>query len=177
MNDRRLGRIFYRITFPPSVVLLAISLVVHILTFAPVNIQDELPPVFLLHLGIFVLFIPLVFVDRVLKKSPSMAGIDDSGKQPAWMWFCCLLLGAYVLFNFFFFLIMGEGNPEVEGGKYWLKNKGVVVRELTRQEYDAESARVLHGFSGHWLAFYFYIACASYLGMKSLKATVSKELL
>ena len=175
MNDRRLVNVFYKIAFPLSSVLLAVSLIVHVLTFAPINIQDEFPPVFLLHLGIFVLLVPLVFIDRVLKKSPSMAGIDDSDRQPAWMWICYVLLGAYVAFNFLFFLIAGNGNPEIEGGKYWLKNHGVVVRELNRQEYDAESSRILHGFSGHWLIFYFYIACTSYLGMKSSKTEDAKE--
>ena len=172
MNDRKLVSVFYRSAFPLSLVLLALSFAVHLITFAPINEQDEFPFVFLLHVGIFALGVPLVFIDRVLKKSPSMAGYDDSYKHPAWIWVCFGLLAAYVAFNFFYFLIAGEGQPEMEAGRYWLKNKSVVIRELTRQEYDAESARILHGFSGHWLIFYLYIAWASYAGKKSLMKRV-----
>ena len=171
MNDRHVVSIFYRIAFPVALVLLAISLGVHLITFLPINVEDKFPPVFLLHLVIFILFIPLVFIDRVLPKTNSKSDI-----VPVWMRGCYLVIGAYVLFNFLYFLMNAAGNPEIDGGRYFLKNHGVVIRELTLQEYNAESARVLHGFSGHWLIFYFYIACSSYLGMKSIKTQDSTEL-
>ena len=176
MSDRCLVGIYYLVAFPLAVILLATSLMVHLITFWPINIQDRIPIVFLLHIGIFVLFIPLVFIDRVLVKGPSMAGLGVAKTQPVWMWICYGFIGVYVVFNFLFFLIAGGGNPESEGGKYWLKNHGEVVRELTRQEYDRESARILHGFSGHWLFFYLYIVNASFLGIKSFKRQGLTEL-
>jgi hypothetical protein len=173
VNDRELVNIFYKVAFPLGTFLLVASLTVHLVTFAPFNIQRYVPFIFFLHIGIFLLLLPLIFIDRVLKKSPSMAGFDNDTNLPDWIWVVCFVLAGYVAFNFIYFLVTGDGNPETDGSRFWLENHGAIVRDLTREEYDAELARILHGFSGHWLVFYFYIACASYFGKKSFSEKIS----
>ena len=181
MTDKELIDKFYKLAFSVSSLLLVASAVVHFVTFAPINIADAFPPIYLLHVGIFALIIPIVFIERVLKNSPSVTKsgspndeMVDNASDPGWFMFTCLILGAYAALNFLIFFLTYEGNPKFEAGLFWLEDHGKVIREISQAEYDAVSAKRLHGFSGHWLVFYFYIAGSSFLSIKKRKSLSAK---
>jgi hypothetical protein len=75
--------------------------------------------------------------------------------MPRWARYTVKAFFAYAFINFalFFFLSRG-GTPDVRDGKYVLHNHGNVIRELSEDEYELQTAYVVRGFSGHWMIFY-----------------------
>ena len=142
-----------------------LSLITHLATYLGVNVARHVPFVWLLHVGIF------LGVVAMLIDAPSKAVGDwsDTGPNywrgffdpmPGWVRYLSYGLFAYVVINFVLFLVLSrEGSPDVLNGKYVLRIDGKaeeerVVREITLAEYDLREARILRGFSGHWLIFY-----------------------
>lgn len=158
-------------------VLFVVSLLIHVLTFWSFNIQERFPAVWLLHIAIFVLAVPLFLknwlderrkeTELVTLNSPAPELPEPDPKTIAegiglsrWLTAIYLALGFYVMVNFVVFVIGAEGTPDRVGEMFVLKYRTTVIREITREEYDIASAHLLHGFSGHWLIFYFYFASA-----------------
>ncbi|MFS2016477.1 hypothetical protein ACEN88_07855 [Massilia sp. CT11-108] len=127
----------------------------HVFALAGVDVAEHFPSVWLLHVGIFVVFVPFVFSSRkVLGTRPSLA--DMRALVPGWVFFAGAAVWLYMMINFALFAAATQGgNPAVEAGKYVLKNHGRLIRELSGAEYEALRANELRGFSGHWLLFYF----------------------
>ena len=127
----------------------------HVFALAGVDVAAHFPFVWLLHVGIFVVFGPYVFSSRkVLGRRPSLA--DIRALVPGWVFFAGLAILIYAMVNFALFAAATQGgNPAMEAGKYVLKNHGRFIRELSGAEYEALRANELRGFSGHWLFFYF----------------------
>lgn len=134
---------------------LALAAAVHVASLAGVDVSERFPLVWLLHVGVFVVFIPFVFsARRVLGTAPSIS--DMRGLVPAWVFFLCVAVFIYAVINFGLFIqSMQGGSPSIEEGKYVLQNHGHLIREITQAEYVALRANELRGFSGHWLVFYF----------------------
>lgn len=160
--------------------LLVVSLLIHLLTFWSFNVQERLPAVWLLHFGIFIFAIPTLLRQRGAERrqkaelvtltspapqplAPKPRTIAEGIGFPNWLTVVYLVLGFYVMVNFVTFVFGADGTPERHGDKFVLTNHGTVVREISREEYDLASAHLLHGFSGHWLIFYFYFASASFV--------------
>lgn len=57
-----------------SVALLILSALIHLVTFFGVNIAGYFPAVWLLHLGIFVIAIPAVFMKPFIKNGRNQTG-------------------------------------------------------------------------------------------------------
>ena len=129
------------------------SLLVHLTTFFGIDPTKHVPWVWGLHLGIFVLFIPMLFVQGLTPRKDFWNKIFAD--MPRWARYTIKAFFAYALINFalFFFLSKG-GTPEVRDGKYVLHNHGQVIRELSEDEYELQKAYVVRGFSGHWMVFY-----------------------
>jgi hypothetical protein len=129
------------------------SLLVHVTTFFGIDPSKHVPFVWALHLGIFVVFIPMVIYQRPkLRKNNWRIFIDA---VPRWARYAVKGFFAYALINFaLFFYLSGGGVPEVRDGRYVLHNHGKVIRELSEDEYELQNAYVLRGFSGHWMLFY-----------------------
>lgn len=131
------------------------SLAVHIATLFQIDVAQYIPFVWVLHLGIFVVFIPFVFISRKLfgsRLSPNF--LQDNFPTQV------IMLGKVIMFyaviNFILFMIQSEGaSPSVLNGKFALTSHGKLLREISENEYHVFQARVLRGFSGHWLIFYF----------------------
>lgn len=156
-----------------------LSLVIHGLTFWSFNIQDQFPAIWILHIGIFACGIPLFLRAKVeeKQKDAELVTLTSSPEVPPptpntiaerlgltnWLTGVYLVLGFYVTVNFFLFALGSEGSPEQRGDQYLLTYKGNVLRELSKEEYDRASAHLLHGFSGHWLIFYFYFASTAFV--------------
>lgn len=132
-----------------------ISLIVHISALLSIDVLTDFPYVWLLHVGIFVVFIPFVFSSRkTLGVKPKFAEIRAA--FPTWVVVVGICICAYAVLNFGLFMVATEGgSPSIRDGKYLLLNHGKLIRELTFAEYTAFRTNEVRGFSGHWLVFYF----------------------
>lgn len=131
----------------------ALSLLAHILSFFSVDIQSEYPYVWLLHIGIFVVFIPAIMFQKKKQKNDFMEHIPVHLKTMVIVFFI------YAIFNFFFTLfVLKEGGctPASENGMYYLKNKGHIEREISEKEYEKQRSYDVRLFSGHWMMFYLF---------------------
>ncbi len=79
-----------------------------------------------------------------------------------------VILAAYVMINFLLFVSADLGTPAGPVGARHLTDRGKFVRDLSEAEYHQIQARVVRGFSGHWmifsaapLAYFRYVAPAS----------------
>jgi hypothetical protein len=134
---------------------LCLSLAAHVAALLGVDVTDKVPAVWLLHVGIFVVFIPQVLSSRkVFGRKPALADIRRA--FPHWVVALGTVIVGYALLNFVLFAFAtGGGNPDIRDGKFVLLSHGRLMRELSSAEYTAFKANEIRGFSGHWLAFYF----------------------
>ena len=134
---------------------LVLAAVAHVCALAGIDVAERVPSVWLLHVGIFIVFIPFVVSSRkILGKQPSLA--DMRALVPGRVFAVGLAIFIYAMVNFALFIAATQGgNPAIEAGQYVLKNHGRLIRELSFPEYEALRANELRGFSGHWLFFYF----------------------
>jgi hypothetical protein len=115
---------------------LVLSLTAHILSFFGIRFGGM--PLFVgLHVGIFPLWIPVVFIAQ---KMMGGAQRNDFWKVallgcPPWMKYMTYGFFIYAFVNFAIFMILVSIHPPVKGGV-------------------GPPPEVLHGFSGHWMAFY-----------------------
>ena len=137
---------------------LVASAVAHASTFLGVNPQRAFPPVWMLHVLVFMVWFPVVISCRKIR---AKCGRKDFWKvatrgAPAWMKALTVGLIAYAFFNFFFVtFVLGEGGVPAElDGKKVIHSHGKVIRELTDAEYERQQTYVVRAFSGHWMLFY-----------------------
>lgn len=118
----------------------------------------------LMHIGVFVAFIPSVLLLAARRKekygspAPRLTYRQQLdllfGGLPLWPRVLFLLLLFYALANFF--LNMPAGGPSINDGQYVLSNHGKILKVLTEAEYYQAKTHELRGFSGHWIAFYYF---------------------
>jgi hypothetical protein len=114
---------------------LALSLVVHILSFFGIQLGGK-NLFFGLHIGIFPLWIPVVLIAQKMSGGASRKDFWKAALAgcPPWMRYMTYGFFIYAFINFAIFFILTASHPSVKGGD--------------------PPAEVLHGFSGHWMAFY-----------------------
>ncbi len=130
----------------------SLALAVHVAALFGIDVQTKVPAIWLLHVGIFVVFIPMVLQLRAsgTDRRALLRGLP----RTVLLIGGCLML--YALFNFLFAgSTFGQGTAEFENGQYILQYRGKLIRHLTEAQYHAHQAELLRGFSGHWLIFYF----------------------
>lgn len=132
-----------------------LSAFVHVAALAGVDVSEKIPLVWMLHAGVFIVFIPFVFSSRkVLGAKPSLS--DMRTLVPGWIALAGIAVFGYAMVNFLIFIASTDGgSPSIREGRYVLQSHGHLIREITRSEYVALRANELRGFSGHWLVFYF----------------------
>jgi hypothetical protein len=131
-----------------------LALVSHVASLWGIDVQSQVPAVWLLHLGVFIVFIPMVFQLRSTNSKEDRYAMFRG--LPGWAGAAIALLMAYAVLNFFLaFSGAADGSPAIQNGAFVLQQKGRLVREISEAEYHARQATVLRGFSGHWLIFYF----------------------
>lgn len=140
-----------------------LSLVVHLFSVAHIDVQDQYPFVPILHIGIFVAWLPAVLL---LVKNKKKSGIQEESANPITffkdifketpVWLIIIAAGCfiYAFINFILYMNSMGGVVDIIGGQYVIHNHGNIIKELTEQEYHYYRAEELRGFSGHWLAFY-----------------------
>ena len=115
------------------------SLLVHLSTFFGIDPSKHVPWVWVLHLGIFVVFFPMVFVQGLKPKKDFWRNIFAA--MPRWARYTIKAFFAYAIINFaLFFFLSRDGVPDVRDGKYVLHNHGQVIRELSEDEYELQKA-------------------------------------
>ena len=132
----------------------ALSFIVHILTYFGVDLLTPFPVLWGLHIGIFIVFIPMVLSNRQHFGQRQNMKILFA-PIPQWPRVLVGVLFVYAIINFtiFFFLSKG-GTPAIEDGRYVLQNHGQFIRALTADEFHWQHVYIARGFSGHWLLFY-----------------------
>src|SRR4249919_420781 len=152
------------------------SSLVHAAALFGVNVKAQLPGVWLLHFGIFAVFIPFVlFASRDFgARPPSLSQI--SAGLPRWVVVLGIVIFVYATINFALFIAGTDGgSPAIRDGKYLLLDHGRVIREISAAEYSSFKVNEARGFSGHWMAFYF-VPAAYFLGWKSNNSFKPKPL-
>jgi len=144
-----------------------LGLTVHLLSLADFDITDTVPYVWILHIGIFIVWLPTVFY---LKKNEELKAYQQSGmlnrmnpfgffkiisrQTPTWLIIIAIGGFFYAIINFMLFMNSEPGVPDIKDGQYILQDHGRLIKILTEQEYHHYKANEMRGFSGHWLAFY-----------------------
>lgn len=143
------------------------GLVVHLLTVADVDVTAKVPLVWVLHSGIFVVWLPAILtlknsrVARDFQKAGTLNTMNPVAllkmmfhNTPTWLAVIAIAGLLYAPINFMVFIASQTGVPDIHNGQYILHNHGQLIKTLTEQEYHHYRANELRGFSGHWLAFY-----------------------
>jgi hypothetical protein len=104
----------------------------------------------LLHLGIFALAIPLIFVDRWSR------GVDPFRGKPRWVVRSIQILGLLCFASFFVFLALSHAaSPEIINGEYVLNNHGRIVGHISQRDYLFLKGWELRLFASGWMFAYY----------------------
>lgn len=146
-----------------ALVGLILSLIVHGATYLDVDVQTHAPYVWLLHLGVFVVFIPSVIVQNRRQNANGGGSTANRPRKrdpfegmPRWIRTTAGVLFIYAMVNFGLFVFQMQGSPHQihSGGGYELRNHGKLIRTITPAEYQHYRALEVRGASGHWMLFY-----------------------
>lgn len=141
-----------------SVLGFVAAFIIHTLTFFGIDSSKYFYGVWCLHIGVFIVFIPLTISAKKEKNS------DEYSKMPSWAKLVIAAIFVYALVNIALFFFFSEGgSPTIINDQYVLLDHGKLIRQLTEVEYNWQKAYVLRGFSGHWLLFYLISACHYFL--------------
>jgi hypothetical protein len=133
---------------------LIMSCSVHLATFFVAFSENVNNYAVLLHLGIFIVWIPTCIVHTRNKNSgESKAPLFKITPQTKTF---LALFFLYVVFNFFFTIeVLNQGaNAGIINGKKVLHSKSTIIKELTDDEYKLHQTYETRSMSGHWMAFY-----------------------
>jgi hypothetical protein len=149
-----------------------LGLVVHVFSLCGFDVADKIPFVWALHIGIFIVCVPLAINserNRILNISPQSATSKRRGfdglfetlqKAPGWLGIIVLIGCFYAMINCIWFVSLPSGMPQIKNGQYVFSDKGQFIKTLTVQEYHQYRAKELRGISGLWLVFYGLAAAA-----------------
>lgn len=163
-----------RIFFYIALTGFALAVIIHTTALSGYPLSMDTPLMPLLHIGIFVVFIPAVIdsgyrrrawqmeqrkAGKPLKKAPGEIIFEHT---PQWLYVIVRLLTFYVVINFVLFAKnTGGGGPHIYNDQYAIVNHGELIRYVDKSEYISLKANEVRGFSGHWLLF--YLAAAAML--------------
>jgi hypothetical protein len=156
-----------KILFYFALLCFLLALATQILTYANIAIHERVPFVWALHLGIFIVLIPVIVMSYQNKKAqerrptdPLLQTKQSSGMQgllkesPRWMSIAVAGLMIASAVTFYSCISAMGGTPEIKDGEYILQDHGSLVRKITEEEYHHHMDLVLRLFSAGWLPFY-----------------------
>jgi len=161
MNEKT-EKIFFYI----AVCSFLLAIIAHLISLYGINLQAVFPPIFLLHIIIFVVWIPSILKLNNIKKEykiqhgkyPRISVLNLNKflpNTPKAVFMASIFFGIYAGINFYIFMMIGEGGgPNIIDGVYVLSNHGDIIREISFLEYQKFQANEIRGFSGLWMAFY-----------------------
>jgi hypothetical protein len=104
----------------------------------------------LLHLGIFVLFIPLVVAERWGK------GVNPFLGKPRWVVRSQQILFLLFVAMFFIFLVLSHAaSPEIINGSYVLNSHGKIIGYISERDYLFLKGWELRLFASLWIVMYY----------------------
>lgn len=152
------------------------SLMAHLLSIAKYDITDKIPYIRVLHLFLFVVWLPAILYlikGKEFKNMPQSAVFRSVYKKcPSWLIAICVISFIYAGINFFIFLNSYTGSADIINGQYVLQNKGSVIKNITEEEYHEYNTTGTRAFSGHWLVFYSVAAVILFPSKKQEEANV-----
>lgn len=154
-----------KIIFLLAALGLILGLIVHIVSILGIYIGDSIPFIWVLHLAIFIVWLPTILE---LRKNKEFMAADAKSKRnplkffqmmfknaPAPVMYLTMFFFIYSFINFFIFMqIEMNGVPDIIDGQYVINNHGSIIKMLTEAEFYKIKANELRGYSGHWLLFY-----------------------
>jgi hypothetical protein len=136
-----------------SIAGLVASIAVCLLTYWDYAALDDYSIAWLLHPGVFVVWIPAVLMLRAKSREG-----DDlfSLLERAPVWLILLVLAALPIVFVIGIKSMTDlpGVPEYQDGQYVLIDHGRIVQRLTAAEFEHAHALETRGFSAIWMIFY-----------------------
>jgi hypothetical protein len=135
---------------------LAASIVTYIGSYVGTTMDSLSRSGFLLHLGVFVLILPMYALDYSAVKDRTFFWEGFSKGMPKWVVPTIKLLGLFCVVHFVLFLVQSHAaSPEITDGQYVLNNHGRIVKVLTQSEYISLKGSELRLFAMGWMFFYF----------------------
>lgn len=134
-----------KVFFYLSVIGWCLSLIVHLSAVSGFDVESEYPYVFLLHIGIFIVWFPAIISTMRNEEYKESGNLSMSpipflkitfGRTPIWLTVIAAVCLIYAFVNFFLAFGMFDFLGSTE-------NTGI-----------NDEANTTRGFSGHWLAFY-----------------------
>ncbi len=140
----------------------SVAFIVFLLSVLKIDVQSRIPFIWILHVGIFVAWIPWVFktsknkmqLKTNLSLIQKIKRLIISELAPTWL--VILVILSYINFggNFIWHMINFIGGPEIEKGQFILASKGDFIKTITEKEYHYLRAEELKIFSSCWLLMY-----------------------
>ncbi len=159
-----------------------LGLTIHIFSIAQIDVEEKIPFIWLLHLGIFVVWLPAILT---LRKNEELMALQKSGRlnnlktkellrvtfkhTPKWVGYVAIAGLIYAVLNFFGVMVLQKGTADIIDGKYVLHVHDKIIKTLTHQEYHNLIAQKIRGVSGHWIAFYGFAAAILYPFKRKVK--------
>ncbi|MDU1889748.1 MAG: hypothetical protein E6767_03580 [Dysgonomonas sp.] len=140
-----------------------IAMIVHLLSIVNFDIWNRFPYIWVLHVGVFVVWIPAIISlmrNKELKDYGSLWGnpfyfLKIILRQiPKWFIVIVALGFIYTFISSVIYAASNIGMTDIVNGEYVLQEHGDIVKNLTEQEYHSYNSSQLRYFSGGWMVFY-----------------------
>jgi hypothetical protein len=123
------------------------SLIIHLLTYAGVNVAESYASVWSLFPVVIVIF---VYTLLTAQPTPGRGRLLLHFKQmPKWVQVLTMILGMYFLYNHVVFGMFGTPVPSEVNGKFIFNNHGHIT-EYTREEAAQARLVCFRAWSGFW---------------------------
>lgn len=132
--------------------LFALSMGLHVVSLAGVDVQARWP-------GVFWLQLVVVGAGFSLLLTRGLRGRSLDEVLPGWAGRLFRIAFFYAIANFVLNMVQTHGAvPGIQGGQYALHSHGHIVRLLSEQEWHHFRALELRGFSSYWMLFSLLVA-------------------
>jgi len=136
-----------------------LSLTVHLFSIFDIDIAEKTPYIWILHVGVFIVFIPSVIELAKYRLENGYRNDAKTNRKKTFLllktfikttpsWLIIIAFGGliYATINFMFFMASQNGTPEFKEGQYFLQSHGNFIRNISELEYHHYKANVLRGF-------------------------------
>ena len=115
--------------------------------------------VLVLHVGIFVLIIPIFIAEYSASNGRPFSSDKFAQGKPSWVVPAIQFLGVCFFAHFVLFAVQGHfAGPGVRNGHYVLQSHGRIVKEISHADYVKLKGAELRIFVTSWMFFYFVAA-------------------
>jgi len=151
---------------------LAASLVVYVGSFKGLTLDRMGSWMFVLHVGIFVLLIPMYAIEYPGIRNRIFFRDGFRRGKPVWAYYMVHFFGAFFFIHFILFFLVSHGSaPKIVDGKFVLDNHGQITKWLTEAKFLTLKGYELRIFATGWMSF--YSVAATYWWFPRLNGAVS----